>query len=150
MALKVGAKAPAWSMAGSDDQEWSDAKLIGRPYIVTFYPQDETAGCVAQVCALRDVWEDLRPTGVLVFGVSRDSTESHKAFVANRKLPYVLLTDATGAYHKAFDVGRNLLKVTNRVSYLIGPDGVVRDVYESNLRPQAHAEKMLEAAKALA
>lgn len=146
MALKEGQKAPAWTMPGSDDEEWSDAKLLGRAYIVTFYPQDETAGCIAQVCAIRDVWEDLRTTDVLVFGVSRDSVETHKAFVANRKLPYTLLTDKTGQVHKAFDVGRTF-GVTNRVSYLVGPDGTIRAAYASNLRPEAHAAKMLEAAR---
>ena len=149
MALEKGEPAPAWSMPGSDDATWSDEKLRGRAYIVTFYPEDETPGCIAQVCAIRDVWEGLRATGVLVFGVSRDPVAKHKEFVANRKLPYTLLTDATGAVHKAFDVGRRF-GVTNRVSYLVGADGRIAAVYASNLRPAAHAEKMLEAAKALA
>jgi peroxiredoxin Q/BCP len=144
MALKVGAKAPEFSMPGSDDREWTNAALAGRPYVVTFYPEDETPGCIAQVCALRDVWEDLHAKDVLVFGVSRDSIEKHKAFVANRKLPYTLLTDQTGQYHKAFDVGRTF-GVTNRVTYLIGKDGKVVDVYASNLRPEAHAAKMVDA-----
>lgn len=145
MALAVGAQAPPFEMPGSDGNDWSASKLAGRRYVVTFYPQDETAGCVAQVCALRDVWEDFRGKDVLVFGVSRDSIESHRAFVANRKLPYVLLTDATGQWHKAFDVGRTF-GVTNRVSYLVGADGKIAAAYASNLRPEAHAKRMLEAA----
>lgn len=150
MALPVGTPAPAFSLPGSDGQDWStDTLLAGKAYVLTFYPKDETAGCVAQVCALRDVWEGFRGKDVLVFGVSRDSIESHKAFVANRSLPYVLLTDATGQMHKAFDVGRNFLGVTNRVSYLVGADGRVAAVHESNLRPSEHAEKMLKAAKGL-
>lgn len=149
MALKVGQQAPAWTMPGSDGEEWSDARLRGSPYVFTFYPQDETAGCVAQVCALRDVWEDFRHSGTVVFGVSRDSIESHKEFVSKRKLPYTLLTDASGQVHKAFDVGRNFLKVTNRVSYLVDKDGKIAAAYESNLRPEEHSARMLEAAKAL-
>lgn len=148
MALNVGDEVPHFSMPGSDGKEWTSIGLRGRAYVLTFYPQNETAGCIAQVCALRDVWEDFRGKDVLVFGVSRDSIDSHKAFVANRNLPYVLLTDATGQVHKAFDVGR-MFGVTNRVSYLVNKDGRVAAAYSSNLRPQAHAEKMVEAVKAL-
>lgn len=144
--LKPGAVVPDFEMPGSDGESWSDVKLRGRRFVLTFYPRDETAGCVAQVCALRDVWEDFRGADVLVFGVSRDTEESHRAFAANRKLPYTLLTDATGAAHKAFDVGRTF-GVTNRVSYLVGADGRIRDAYKSNLRPEAHARKMLDAAR---
>lgn len=149
MALRVGDSVPDFSMPGSDGDEHSSAKLLGRPYIVTFYPKDETLNCIRQVCALRDAWDDLQPTGVAVFGVSRDDVDTHKAFVAHRKLPYALLTDASGKAHKAFDVGRNFYKATNRVSYLVGRDGKIAAVYESNLFPQKHAEKMLEAARAL-
>ena len=149
MALRIGQPAPAFRVPGSDGVEYSRESLLGRSYVVTFYPKDETAGCVAQVCALRDVWEDFRGKDVLVFGVSRDSIESHKEFVANRKLPYVLLTDADGQMHKAFDVGRTFLGVTNRVSYLVDRAGSIAAVYESNLRPGEHAERMLAAAKAL-
>lgn len=148
MALDVGASVPAFALPGSDGQEWSAEKLRGRAYVLTFYPKDETAGCVAQVCALRDAWEEFRGKDVLVFGVSRDSLESHREFVANRKLPYTLLTDDSGAAHKAFDVGR-MFGVTNRVSYLVGKDGRIVAAYRSNLRPEAHAAKMVEAAKAL-
>lgn len=149
MALAIGTAAPAFQAPGSDGVERSRESLLGRAYVLTFYPKDETAGCVAQVCALRDAWEDFRGRDVLVFGVSRDSIESHKEFVANRKLPYVLLTDATGQMHKAFDVGRNFLGVTNRVSYLVDRKGTIAAVYESNLRPAEHAERMLAAARAL-
>ncbi|HUR69826.1 MAG TPA: peroxiredoxin [Candidatus Thermoplasmatota archaeon] len=149
MALEIGAIAPDFRLPGSDGKEHSPASLRGRPYVLTFYPKDETAGCVAQVCALRDVWEDFRHMDVAVFGVSRDSVEDHQAFVANRKLPYSLLTDASGAMHKAFDVGRTF-GVTNRVSYLVDAAGTIRAAYASNLRPEQHAARMLAAAKALA
>ncbi|HVM44661.1 MAG TPA: peroxiredoxin [Candidatus Thermoplasmatota archaeon] len=146
--LDVGATAPPFRMPGSDGREWSGSDLAGAPYVLTFYPKDETPGCVAQVCALRDAWEGFRARGVQVFGVSRDGVEEHRAFVANRKLPYTLLSDATGAHHKAFDVGRTF-GVTNRVSYLVGPDGRILATYKSNLRPEAHAEKMLAAVRGL-
>lgn len=149
MALAVGARVPPFSLAGSDGRTWSDEELRGRAYVLTFYPKDETPGCTAQACAFRDAWEDFAGSGVLVFGVSRDPVESHRSFAKNQKLPYVLLADEKAQLHKALDVGRSLLGGANRVSYLVDRDGVIRSVYESNILFGAHAERMLEAARAL-
>lgn len=146
MALRAGERVPAFEIPGSDGGTWSDVKLRGRTYVLTFYPKDETPGCVAQACAIRDAWALFVEAGVLVFGVSRDSVEEHRAFASHRKLPHVLLSDASGAVHKAFDVGRTF-GVTNRVSYLVGPEGTIREAFKSNLRPEVHAARMLEAAK---
>lgn len=149
MALPVGATMPSFSLPGSDGSTWSDAKLIGTPYVLTFYPKDETPGCVAQVCAFRDAWQDFAGTGVMVFGVSRDGLASHEAFVKNRALPYTLLSDERAVLHKALQVGRNLLGGANRVSVLIDAKGTIVEVYESNLQPASHAERMLAAAAKL-
>ena len=147
--LKPGTRAPSFTATDASGRAWDLAALHGRPFVLTFYPKDETAGCVAQVCAFRDVWSDLEPTGVRVFGVSRDDAASHEAFQKARKLPYELLTDASGAMHKAFDVGRSF-GVTNRVSYLVAADAVIVDAYEANLAPARHAQRMLDAARSLA
>lgn len=149
MALPVGSRVPPFSLPGSDGRTHSDASLRGTPYVLTFYPKDETPGCVAQVCAFRDIWEDFRAMGVQVFGVSRDDLESHERFVAKRNLPYVLLTDASGQFHKALQIGRNLFGGANRVSFLVDAQGVIRDVFEHNLRADAHAERMAQSARAL-
>jgi len=149
MALSVGSRVPAFSLPGSDGQTWSDESLRGRRYVLTFYPKDETPGCTAQACAFRDAWSGFEKLGVLVFGVSRDSLESHRSFVGNQKLPYVLLSDEKAALHKALDVGKSLFGGANRVSYLVDEQGLIRAVYESNILFGAHSEKMLEAAQAL-
>lgn len=149
MALPAGTRVASFELPGSDGQTWSDAKLLGTPYVLTFYPMDETPGCIAQVCAFRDVWQDFANTGVKVFGVSRDGIPSHEAFVKNRQLPYTLLSDERAALHKALQIGRTLLGGANRVSFLVDAQGVIREVYESNLSPASHAERMLDAARSL-
>lgn len=149
MALAVGTPIPPFSLHGSDGKVWSADELRGRAFVLTFYPKDETPGCTAQACAFRDAWDDFRGTGVLVFGVSRDPVESHLSFVKNSQLPYVLLADEDARLHKALQIGKNLFGGANRVSFFVDKDGVIRAVFEDNLRFGAHAEKMLEAAKAL-
>lgn len=149
MALPVGARMPSFSLPGSDGRTWTDEALRGRAYVLTFYPKDETPGCTAQACAFRDAWEDFRGSDVLVFGVSRDSVESHHSFVRSSQLPYVLLADESGQFHKALDIGRNMFGGANRVSYLVDKEGVIRSVFEDNLRFGAHAERMLDAASGL-
>ena len=147
MALAPGSPAPDFHATDEKGRVWNLAALRGKPFVLTFYPQDETAGCIKQVCAFRDVWQDFADAGILVFGVSRDDAASHETFVANRKLPYGLLTDASGAMHKAYDIGR-VFGVTRRVSYLVGEDGRIAEAYQSNIRPEAHAAKMLRAVRA--
>lgn len=144
--LPSGVDAPDFEAPAPDGRAWRLADLRGRAFVLTFYPKDETAGCIRQVCAYRDVWSEFEGAGVLVFGVSRDDADSHRTFAANRSLPYTLLTDATGEMHKAYDVGRTF-GVTNRVSYLVGPDGRIQETYKGNLSPQAHAQRMLAAVR---
>lgn len=144
--LPSGIEAPEFEAPDAEGRVWRLADLRGRPFILTFYPKDETAGCIRQVCAYRDVWSELHAAGVLVFGVSRDDADSHRAFAANRGLPYTLLSDATGEVHKRYDVGRTF-GITNRVSYLVGADGRILETYKGNLSPQAHAQRMLAAVR---
>jgi peroxiredoxin Q/BCP len=147
--LPAGTAAPAFEAPDAEGKTWGLDALRGRPFVLTFYPKDETAGCVKQTCAFRDVWSDFRDADVEVFGVSRDDAESHSSFATNRRLPYRLLTDASGQMHKAYDVGRTF-GATNRVSYLVDAQGRIAEAYKGNLSPEAHAERMLTAARALA
>lgn len=149
MALPAGTRMPAFKLEGSDGRAWSDADLRGEPYVLTFYPKDETPGCTAQMCAFRDAWEDLKARGIKVFGVSRDSVESHRTFVKNQSLPYVLLADEKAELHKALQIGKTLFGGANRVSFFVDEAGIIREAYQDNLRFSAHAEKMLVAARAL-
>ena len=74
------------------------------PLIVYFYPKDNTPGCTAEACSIRDGFAELRDRGYVVIGISRDSSESHKRFAAKYELPFTLLTDTTGEVCEAFGV----------------------------------------------
>lgn len=74
------------------------------PLIVYFYPKDNTPGCTAEACSIRDGFAELRDRGYAVVGISRDSSESHKRFAAKHELPFTLLTDTTGEVCETFGV----------------------------------------------
>ncbi|MDE6126533.1 MAG: peroxiredoxin [Muribaculaceae bacterium] len=74
------------------------------PLIVYFYPKDNTPGCTAEACSIRDGFAELRDRGYVVIGISRDSSESHKRFAAKHELPFTLLTDSTGEICETFGV----------------------------------------------
>ncbi|MEA3199591.1 MAG: thioredoxin-dependent peroxiredoxin [Thermoplasmata archaeon] len=146
--LRVGDPLPAFAAQEADGRTWTERDVAGRAFVLYFYPKDETPGCIVEACAYRDAWDDFQAAGVLVIGVSRDDLDAHRRFVAHRMLPFTLLSDGEGAMHDAF--GATMLGgLPRRVSYLFGPDGRVAAVFDSHLRPEAHAHKMLDAARHL-
>lgn len=147
-ALAAGDEAPPFSAMGSDGRLHTLADYAGRAFVVYFYPADETPGCVAQACAIRDAWDDFRALDLPVLGVSRDSVERHRGFVESRRLPFVLLADRDGSMHR--DYGATMLGgLVRRVSYLVDAQGRIAAAFDSHLRPAAHAAKMLAAANSL-
>lgn len=146
--LRSGERVPPFSAPDADGRRWTERDLAGRPFVLYFYPEDETPGCVAEACAYRDAWAGFEEVGVAVVGVSRDPPASHAAFRRARRIPFLLLSDEDGAMHEAF--GATMLGgLPRRVSYLVGSGLSVEAVFASNLRPALHAERMLEAARRL-
>ncbi len=93
MKPQPGEDAPDFSMQADDGTTVSRESQLGERYILYFYPKDDTPGCTAQACSLRDNFERVMDTGVEVFGVSPDSVASHVKFRAKYELPYRLLAD---------------------------------------------------------
>jgi peroxiredoxin Q/BCP len=148
--LESGDPVPDFSMAADDGTTVSSRSLAGRRYALYFYPEDDTAGCTAQACGLRDSFERVRDTGVEVFGVSPDSVESHAAFRAKYALPYRLLVDEGHALAEAMGVwiekearGRTYWG-NERTTFVIGPDGRVQRVLP-RVKPDEHVELLLGA-----
>jgi len=121
----------------------------GRPVALYFYPKNETPGCTAQACSLRDGSLDLREAGVAVVGVSPDDVKSHAQFAAGHSLDFPLVADPDHRIMESYGVwgdkslyGR-LVTGVKRTTFLIGPDGHVVDVIK---RPavRRHAEQVLD------
>jgi thioredoxin-dependent peroxiredoxin len=146
--LRVGDAAPAFDAQGSGGRRWRLADLAGRPFVIYFYPEDETPGCIAEACGYRDRWAEFEALGVPVLGVSRDDAASHEAFARNRGLPFALLSDPDGALHDAYGAWM-LGRLPRRISYLVDARGRIAAAFDSHARPGSHSGKMLEAARAL-
>ncbi len=145
--LAPGAAAPTLSTTAHDGTTVDLGALGGKATLVYFYPRDGTPGCTKEACAFRDVWTKYESAGVLVVGVSSDSDESHRAFAEEHGLPFPLVADENGAWAEAFGVGSKL-GITNRDSFLIGPDGTIAKVYPG-VDPGVHAEEVLRDAASL-
>ena len=122
----------------------------GRPVALYFYPKDDTPGCTAQACNLRDRTDALDAAGIAVVGVSADDAESHERFAGRYGLPFPLVADPDHAIMERYGVwgdkslyGR-LITGVKRTTFLIGPDGRVLHVFK---RPKMmnHAEEILAA-----
>ena len=150
MKPQPGDEAPDFSLQADDGTTVSRESQLGKRYILYWYPKDDTPGCTAQACSLRDNFGRVIDTGVEVFGVSPDSVKSHVKFRAKYDLPYRLLSDPGHAVSDAFGVwvekaykGRTYNGV-ERSSFIIGPDGKIEHVLE-RVKPMEHVDLLLDA-----
>lgn len=147
--LQAGDPAPDFELA-ADDGTVSSAELRGSRYVLYFYPKDDTRGCTAQACALRDSWSRVSESGVPVFGVSPDSVKSHARFRAKHALPYRLLADeghrladAYGVWIEKKFMGKSYMG-NERTTFVIGTDGRIERVLPQ-VKPEEHVDLLLEA-----
>lgn len=108
-----GKKAPAFSLEGNDGKAHGLEDYKNKTVVLYFYPKDDTPGCTKEACGFRDLNANIKKTGAVVLGVSKDGAESHKKFTAKYKLPFVLLSDPNlevmkkyGAYGKKMMYGK--------------------------------------------
>ena len=152
--IEEGKKAPAFTLPSSEGGTVSLKDLKGKTIVLYFYPKDDTPGCTREACDFRDTQASIRKAGAVVFGVSGDSLESHGKFKTKYKLNFPLLSDAAnevatnfGAYGEKSLYGRKFMGII-RSTFIIDRDGVVRKVFPK-VKVDGHAEKVLEAVKAL-
>lgn len=148
MTLKLGDKAPAFSVPDQDGKQQQLADYAGKWVLLYFYPKDDTPGCTKEACALRDNLPRFGDMKAVVLGVSVDTVKSHKKFADKYKLPFTLLADEEKQVVKAYGVwgekkfmGRTFQGV-KRMSFLIKPDGTIAKIYEK-VKPAVHAQEVL-------
>ena len=122
--------------------------LTGQKTVLYFYPADDTPGCTKEACAFRDRMDDYAQAQIQVYGVSLDSPESHRKFREKYNLNFPLLTDEGGRASEALGVLRENRKRTNRVTFLLDPEGRISKVYPE-VSPETHADEILEDAASL-
>jgi peroxiredoxin Q/BCP len=123
---RVGDKAPDFSVAASDGITVHLKDYVGKGNIVLyFYPKDDTPGCTKEACGIRDTFDEFKGLNAIVFGVSFDSIDSHKKFIAKYKLPFVLLADTDKKVAQAYGVADVNSPVASRVTFVIDKQGKI-------------------------
>ncbi len=148
--ISIGDKAP--EILGKDEQgrdiRLSDYK--GRKLVLYFYPKDNTSGCTAEACSLRDSYAELQGAGYEVVGVSKDSAASHQKFKEKHQLPFPLIADvdhelleAMGAWGEKTMYGKKVMG-TIRTTFIINEDGIVEQVFVGKqIKTKEHAGQIL-------
>lgn len=147
--LKKGDTAPEFSFTGPDGSPHNLKDYLGRKVILYFYPKDDTPGCTAEACSLRDNYDDLRNLGYEVIGVSADSEKSHNGFRAKYNLPFALVSDTGQSVLKAYGVwgekkfmGKTYMGII-RTTFIIDEKGLIANVIEK-VDTKNHAKQVLE------
>ncbi len=102
--MKIGDKIPNVLGISADNIEVNSSDFAGTPLVIYFYPKDNTPGCTAEACSLRDYDADIRAKGYKIIGISKDSVASHGKFAAKHSLPFTLLSDPSTEVNQAFGV----------------------------------------------
>lgn len=148
MPLSIGDPAPDFTSTDQTGQPIRLSDYRGKKVVLYFYPKDDTSGCTAQACSLRDSYADLRAAGYEVLGVSIDNQTAHQKFISKYDLPFRLVADTDKQVVAAYDVwqeksmyGRKYMG-TVRKTFLIDENGLITDIIDK-VDTKKHAEQIL-------
>jgi peroxiredoxin Q/BCP len=149
MKLNAGDQAPDFESVDQDGNPIKLSDFKGKKVVLYFYPKDNTPGCTAESCNLRDNYEALQAQGYVVLGVSGDSPKSHKKFIDKHELPFPLVADEDKSVHEAFGTwgekkmyGKTYMG-TLRTTFLIDENGVIEEVIEK-VKTKDHTAQILK------
>ncbi len=149
--MNIGDRAP--EILGKDEQG-RDIRLSdyrGRKLVLYFYPKDNTSGCTAEACSLRDRYAELQGAGYEVVGVSKDGAASHQRFKEKHELPFPLIADvdktlmeAMGAWGEKKMYGKTVMG-TIRTTFVINEEGVIEKIFSGKqIKTKEHAQQILD------
>ncbi|MGE4233180.1 MAG: peroxiredoxin [Bacteriovoracia bacterium] len=146
--IEEGSPAPDFSAKNQDGKTVKLSDYKGSPVVLFFYPKDETPGCTKEACKFRDSYAQFKSHHAVVFGISKQSAESHKKFKAKYHLPFDLLVDSEGEIANKFGVNSMpVLGWYKRDTVVISANGVVQKIYRG-VDPEKNASEILEILKA--
>ena len=147
--LEIGDQVPSFEGVDQNDEKVSSSDFSGGKWAVYFYPKDNTPGCTAQACSLRDGYAELLRNGIKVLGVSADSVKSHDKFSTKFTLPFPLLSDESKEVIHAFGVwgpkkfmGREYEGI-HRITFVMDESGKVLHVIQKP-KTKDHANEILQ------
>ena len=147
--LKIGDKAPDFKAVDGDGRTVALSDYKGKKLVIYFYPKDNTPGCTAEACDLRDNYHRFQPAGYEILGVSKDSEKSHRGFAEKYSLPFRLVADTDTAILQAYDAwgekslyGKKYMGAL-RKTYVIDEHGVITDIIDK-VNTKAHSAQILK------
>ena len=147
--IQAGDKAPDFKFTDKQGNVKTLESFKGKKIILYFYPRDNTPGCTAEACNLRDNYTDLQEKGFEVIGVSADSEKSHTNFSNKYELPFDLISDtekevlnAYGVWGEKKMMGRTYMGI-HRLSFVINETGVIEKIY-TKVKTKEHTAQILE------
>jgi peroxiredoxin Q/BCP len=146
--LKIGDRMPDFEVVDQDGAKVTSEDLIGKKTVVYFYPKDNTSGCTAEACSIRDSYDAFKAKGYNIVGVSKDSTASHRKFIEKYDLPFTLLSDTTTQMLQAFGAwgekkmyGKTVLGTIRR-TFIFDEEGILERIIEK-VDTKNHADQIL-------
>jgi len=148
--MKIGDKAPEILGFNENGEEIRLSTFRGKKIVLYFYPKDNTSGCTAQACNLRDNYAELRKAGYEIIGVSVDDAKSHQKFITKNELPFTLIADTDKKLVELFGVwgeksmyGRKYMG-TFRTTFIINEEGIIeRIILPKQVKTKEHSKQIL-------
>jgi len=148
MTLTVGQKAPNFTGNDQDGNPVNLADFKGKKVVLYFYPKDNTPGCTAQACNLRDNYQELQNKGYEILGVSIDNEKSHQKFIQKQNLPFTLIADTDKKINELYGVwkeksmyGRTYMG-TVRTTFIIDENGKLEQIFDK-VKTKDHTNQIL-------
>ncbi|MEO9275325.1 thioredoxin-dependent thiol peroxidase [Marinomonas sp. 5E14-1] len=149
MTIEVGQIAPDFTAKDQNGDSITLSQFKGKKVVLYFYPRDNTPGCTAQACDLRDHYQTLLDQGFIVLGISTDTEKKHQNFIAKYDLPFPLIADTEKEVHELYGtwqlkkfMGRESMG-TVRTTFIIDKDGKIEEVI-SKVKTKEHAAQILK------
>ena len=145
MGLKVGSRLPVFTLPDKEGNQFSIQSLIGKkPFVMYFYPKNNTPSCTQEACDFRDSYEDFVALGAEVVGISSDSSKSHSRFGKKYDLPFILLSDSGNKVRKQFKIKNSLLLLPGRETYVVDEKGIIIMAFNS-INASEHMKRAIKA-----
>ena len=148
MSIQIGQAAPEFSANNQNGKPLSLGDFKGKKLVLYFYPKDDTPGCTAEACSLRDHYQTFLAQGYAILGVSPDNEAKHQKFIAKYELPFDLLADTDHAVAEAYGVwveksmyGRQYMGIA-RTTFVIDKNGHIADIIEK-VNTKEHGPQLL-------
>ena len=148
MALKIGNKAPYFESINQNGDKVKLSDFIGKKVVLYFYPRDNTPGCTAQACNLKDNYKTLQKNGYTILGISKDSPKSHQKFINKFDLPFDLIADEDQNVHMKYgtwiekSMYGKIYMGTARWTFLIDEKGNIKNIIQK-VKTKEHTSQIL-------